>query len=53
MPTRQKTRAAARTQAIHTERALNDTHVAQRNMPRRSELPPPLLRTGTTRSGPG
>jgi hypothetical protein len=33
MPTRRRTRAAARANRIHRERALNDTHVAERNRP--------------------
>ena len=33
MPTRKQTRAKARAYRIHTERALNDTHVAERNIP--------------------
>jgi Domain of unknown function (DUF222) len=33
MPKRQHTRATERTRRIHEERALNDTHVAERNRP--------------------
>jgi hypothetical protein len=33
MPRRRHTRAAERTRRIHEERALNDTHVAERNRP--------------------
>ena len=33
MPKRQHTRATDRTRRIHEERALNDTHVAERNRP--------------------
>jgi hypothetical protein len=33
MPKRQHTRATDRTRRIHQERALNDTHVAERNRP--------------------
>ena len=33
MPKRQHTRATDRTRRIHKERALNDTHVAERNRP--------------------
>ncbi len=33
MPKRQRTRATERTRRIHEERALNDTHVAERNRP--------------------
>ena len=33
MPKRQHTRATERTRRIHEERALNNTHVAERNRP--------------------
>src|SRR5271167_3148322 len=33
MPKQQHTRATERTRRIHEERALNDTHVAERNRP--------------------
>jgi hypothetical protein len=33
MPTRRRTRAADRANRIHRERALNDTHVTERNRP--------------------
>ena len=37
MPQRTQTRTQARAYRIKTERALNNTHIAERNIPRRSK----------------